>query len=77
LGFKEGSLTVPPPACSGIELGINPVSTIIIENADEEGSATAVFFVPNFDDLLIIYSQTVDIESCRVDEVMENIFIAD
>lgn len=77
LGFKEGSLTVPGPACSGIELGINPVNTIIIENADEEGSATAVFFVPNFDDLLIIYSQTVDIESCRVDEVMENIFIAD
>ena len=69
--FMYGSTTISGPVCPGLEVGLSPVNILAIETADVDGMAEAIFFVPNW--ALVLYTQVVDIDTCRADQVIENI----
>lgn len=77
-GFKTGSRMVGGSTCPGIELGINPAKLLGIINADSEGVAEFVIYIPfNPAFEMPVYTQAIDIETCRVSEVVQNIIISE
>ncbi|GJM15084.1 MAG: hypothetical protein DHS20C13_04110 [Thermodesulfobacteriota bacterium] len=69
--FMYGSTTIAGPVCPGLEVGLSPVNILAIETADVDGMAEAIFFVPHW--AIVLYTQIVDIDTCRAGEVIENV----
>jgi hypothetical protein len=74
-GFRLGSLTISGLGCTDIELGISPIQLIGRATADGDGEATLKFFVPALGNTVIAYTQAVDLDTCLVSEVIENILL--
>ncbi|GJM15497.1 MAG: hypothetical protein DHS20C13_08240 [Thermodesulfobacteriota bacterium] len=72
-GFQPGSFTVGGSICNGIELGIFPLQLLGFVNADGSGVANFPFFVPSLGNVAQVYTQAVDIPTCRTSDVVENI----
>lgn len=73
--FKTGSVIIGGPVCNGIELGINPFKILGIVTADGDGAADIRFYIPALGDISLIYTQAVDLDTCNVSEVVENIVL--
>ncbi len=74
-GFSTGTSIVGGSTCNGLELGINPFQFLGIVTADGDGEAEMVFFVPSLAGVNPVYSQAIDLPTCRASEVVESILI--
>lgn len=72
-GFQTGSLIVGGHICNGTELGIKPVQLLGFVTADGDGAAEIMFYIPALGDISLIYTQAIDIDTCAVSDVIENI----
>ncbi|MGB2692022.1 MAG: hypothetical protein WBC96_05975, partial [Thermodesulfobacteriota bacterium] len=74
-GFSTGTSIVGGSTCNGLELGIDPYQFLGIVTADGDGEAEMVFFVPSLAGVNPVYSQAIDLPTCRASEVVESILI--
>ena len=74
-GFQTGSLIVGGHICGGTELGINPIQLLGTASAQVDGTADIMFYIPALGDISLVYTQAVDIDTCNVSEVVENILL--
>ncbi|MGB2692678.1 MAG: hypothetical protein WBC96_09305, partial [Thermodesulfobacteriota bacterium] len=77
-GFRTGSAIVGGATCNGIELGINPWQLLGVIKADADGIAEFMVYIPlnpAFENPL--YTQAVDLNTCRVSGVVQNIIISE
>lgn len=72
-GFQLGTSIVGGPTCNGVELGIDPNINLGQVTADGDGDAEMVFFVPSLAGVNPVYAQALDVDTCRVCEVVESI----
>ena len=72
-GFQPGSFIVGGAMCAGVELGISPPQLLGIVTAGGNGVAELVFFVPSLGNTTLVFTQALDIGTCRVSEVVPNI----
>lgn len=72
-GFQTGTLIVGGHICGGTELGINPIQLLGTATAELDGTADFMFFIPSLGGVNLVYTQAVDIDTCNVSEVVENI----
>lgn len=73
-GYEPGSVILGGSTCNGIELGIKKPKLLKILTADSEGSAQYDLFIPLIGDFeFSILMQALDIDSCALSEVIENI----
>ncbi|GJM15644.1 MAG: hypothetical protein DHS20C13_09710 [Thermodesulfobacteriota bacterium] len=72
-GFQPGSFIVGGSICAGIELGIFPLQFLGFVNADGSGVANFPFFVPSLGNIAQVFTQAVDIPTCRMSDVVQNI----
>ncbi len=72
LGFQQGSFIVGGSVCNGIELGIKPLRLLGTVKAGPDQIAKFQFFIPGGLPNLV-FTQAVDIDTCRKSEVVTNI----
>jgi hypothetical protein len=73
-GFMLGSTIIGGPTCNGTELGINNPRLLGIVSALSNGVATLNFFIPLIGDFEIaVLTQAVDVNTCDVSEVIEDV----
>lgn len=75
-GFMPGTTVVSGPTCSGSRLNIKDLRLLEIINAGLDESATLKFYIPlnpAFD--MPVYTQAVDLDSCRVSNLNFNIIL--
>jgi len=71
-GFQTGSFIVGGSVCNGIELGIRPLQVLGIVTAGPDQIADFLFFIPGALPNQV-FTQAVDIDTCRVSDVVQNI----
>ncbi|MGB2691751.1 MAG: hypothetical protein WBC96_04580 [Thermodesulfobacteriota bacterium] len=73
-----GSYVVGGPTCNGLELGISNPNLLAIVSANEFAVATYIFYIPLFGDFEFqVQLQAVDIENCRVSNIVPQIIRKD
>lgn len=73
-GFMPGSTIVGGATCNGIELGLNDPRILRIVNAFPNQSAEFIFYIPlNPAFEMPVFTQVVDIDTCRTSDVITNI----
>lgn len=76
-GFQTGSLILGGPVCNGLELGIKPAKLLGMMDAELDGTAEFLFYIPSLGNTAVVYTQAIDVDSCTVSEVIENILNID
>ena len=71
-GFATSPVVIGAP-CPGLELGINPFQVVGYANAGDTGVVELKFFIPSLGNTVVMYTQAVDLETCRASEVVKNI----
>ena len=61
----------------GFQTGIKPVQLLGFVTADGDGAAEIMFYIPALGDISLIYTQAIDIDTCAVSDVIENIVLND
>lgn len=72
-GFQTGTLIIGGHICGGTELGINPIQILGVITAEDDGTAEFFFYIPSLGGINVAYTQAVDIDTCNVSDVIENI----
>jgi hypothetical protein len=74
-GFQINPQVFAGPPCGGIVIDTNPFQVLGVVTADGTGSATLTFFVPALGNVVVVYTQAVDIPTCRVSDLITNILV--
>jgi len=62
-------------SCTGIEIGTNPFQVLGSQNAGGDGTVNFIFFVPALGNTVVVYTQALDIPTCRVSDLITNIMV--